>query len=289
MCVVRTTTSEIVHLVQIWIALLLALFALISRIIRMFANIGCAVAQHAGHMCFNRTDRREEELTKTRRSINLIKCNVCWRTVPSFRCAMFSVFCFRLLFPAFIYLLSFALIMWAVSTEHICSRAARKYFPILRPSVCDFLLPLFFRRGCLREFCFWKYLHSPESERMPLIFCIVFHSGKSMARCPVETIKVNNIHFRKVDLHDGCHSRLLAHINREGFAWGGRGMSPMHFEQIDMLFNLSNLWMLWLHWPRQSGFTPSVWIMSPEIIWIVVVSLSGVITTRTQHRSAPIL
>lgn len=118
MCVVRTTTSEIVHLVQIWIALLLALFALISRIIRMFANIGCAVAQHAGHMCFNRTDRREEELTKTRRSINLIKCNVCWRTVPSFRCAMFSVFCFRLLFPAFIYLLSFALIMWAVSSEH---------------------------------------------------------------------------------------------------------------------------------------------------------------------------
>lgn len=46
---------------------------------------------------------REEELTKTKRSINLIKYNVCWRTVPSFRCYVLW-FCFRLLFSAFIYI-----------------------------------------------------------------------------------------------------------------------------------------------------------------------------------------
>lgn len=46
---------------------------------------------------------REEELTKTERSINLIKYNVCWRTVPSFRCYVLW-FCFRLPFSAFIYI-----------------------------------------------------------------------------------------------------------------------------------------------------------------------------------------
>lgn len=50
---------------------------------------------------------RKEELTKTKRSINLIKYNVCWRTVPSFRCSVLW-FSFRLLFSAFIHIFSFA-------------------------------------------------------------------------------------------------------------------------------------------------------------------------------------